>query len=149
MEPGSFEFRKTRAVCRQNDGKIDLPVVRQGGSDGKVIVDWKTNSELEKYNGLEGQLEFAEGVYEQILTLKIEQEMASETDVFNVHLVGVSNGLIGPRSQSNVSVLKETEDVEFEFENGDMTTSIGAIDAELQIIVKGDLKVIFTFFQIL
>ena len=61
LEPGSFEFRKTRAVCRQNDGKIDLPVVRQGGSDGKVMVGWKTNSELEKYNGLEGELEFAEG----------------------------------------------------------------------------------------
>ena len=67
--------------------------------------------------------------------------MESETDVFNVHLVHVSNGLIGPRSQSNISILKETEDVEFEFENGDLTTAIGAIDAEIKIIVKGDLKV--------
>ena len=36
LEPGCFEFRKTRAVCRQRDGHLDIPVVRQGGSDGEV-----------------------------------------------------------------------------------------------------------------
>ena len=38
LEPGCFEFRKTRAVCRQRDGHLDIPVVRQGGSDGEVKI---------------------------------------------------------------------------------------------------------------
>ena len=136
LEPGSFEFRKTRAVCRQNDGKIDLPIVRQGGSDGIVNVEWSTSSELSNYADQSGVIEFAEGVHEQILTLEIDPEMESETDIFQAHLVTVSAGLVGPRNTAHVSVLKETEDVEFEFSTGDMTTPIGAIDAELDIIVK-------------
>ena len=138
-EPGSFEFRKTRAVCRQNDGKIDLPIVRQGGSDGVVVVSWRSASELESYTGLFGDLVFAEGVYEQILTIEIDEKMASETDIFNILLVSASNGTIGPRNSANVSILKETEEIEFEFETDYLTTAIGAIDAEIDIIVKGEL----------
>lgn len=140
MDSGSFEFRKTRAVCRQNDGKIYLPVVRQGGSDGLVVVQWTSSSELESYSNLQGELIFQEGVYEQILTIEIDSKMESETDIFNIDLISASSGYIGPRHNANISVLKETAEIEFEFAHEYVTTEIGAIEVIIDVVVKGDLE---------
>ena len=52
----------------------------------------------------------------------------------------LSDGLVGARNSANISVLKETEEVEFEFEVDYLTTPVGAIDAEVDIIVKGNLE---------
>ena len=35
---------KTRVVCKQSEGTYELPVIRQGGSDGQAIVQYHIES---------------------------------------------------------------------------------------------------------
>ena len=43
-EFGKFELLKTRVVCKQHELNYDLPVIRQGGSDGQAVVNWATRA---------------------------------------------------------------------------------------------------------
>ena len=139
-EHGKFEFLKTRQVCKQNEGSYELPVIRQGGSDGVVEVKYEIKSKLECYDGIQGVLTFAEGVFEQNILLEINSIMASDTDTFIVLLTEASIGSIGTRDEANISVVKESKELEFEFATDYLATRIGDITADIDIIVKGDLE---------
>ena len=61
-------------------------------------------------------------------------------DSFVVQLTGVSLGSIGTRKEANISVVRETKELEFEFVADYISTRVGDITADVDIIVKGDLK---------
>lgn len=42
-DPGVFEFAKPTVVVTESTGKVELEVVRTGGSDGRVEIKWETS----------------------------------------------------------------------------------------------------------
>ena len=139
-EHGKFEFLKTRLVCKQNERIYELPVIRQGGSDGVVEVKYNLKSKIDCYNGLSGSLTFGEGVFEQNIVLDINPDMVGDTDTFTVVLSDVTLGSIGTRNEAFISVVRESKELEFEFSTDYISTKIGDISAHIDIIVHGELE---------
>ncbi|XP_061478182.1 adhesion G-protein coupled receptor V1 isoform X3 [Rhineura floridana] len=110
---GSFVFQITEMSVEEpefNTVRIDLPVIRNAGTLGNVIVKWiaTTNGQLAASDLLEflGNIQFSPGEAIKNLTLEIVADDVPEIEeVIRVELTQASNGgTIGPDGVANVII---------------------------------------------
>lgn len=96
-EPGVVAFGRRLFAVPENTGTLFVPVFREQGADGEVIVKWKTVDGTAKsgrdYFGGEGELVFAHGVVRQEIEIKLVDDFDEEKDeYFEVMLTTISKG---------------------------------------------------------
>ncbi|MCC9640859.1 DUF4347 domain-containing protein [Rhodopirellula sp. JC740] len=104
LNPGTISLATSNISIDEDAGTAEIRVVRTGGSDGVVTVDYDTfagtATDGTDYTGQTGTLTFADGVTEQSILITIADDDAVETDeTFNVTIDNVQGGeLLAPRT---------------------------------------------------
>eukprot|EP00055_Hartaetosiga_balthica_P004026 m.9801 g.9801 ORF g.9801 m.9801 type:complete len:844 (+) comp3559_c0_seq1:53-2584(+) len=110
--PGSFEFEFGAISCRENCGQITIPVIRVGGSKGKIGVRYHTSDGKafapHDYFEAKGALEFEDGELEKVICVKIVDDNEFEEDEdFKVVLEEVDGVKLGLKKTCTVTILNE------------------------------------------
>jgi hypothetical protein len=104
-QPGTIALETSNITIDEDAGNAEVRVLRSGGSDGTVTVDYATVASSaiagEDYTFQNGTLTFADGVTEQSIVIPILNDSDVEsTEVFNVTINNVGGGgtLLVPRT---------------------------------------------------
>ncbi len=121
---GELQFDAASYQVNENAGSATIDVVRVGGSDGRILVNYATSNGTavagEDYAAASGQLIFNDGETRKTITIPILQDTEVESDeTFQVTLSapgpanlngykqaveGDSNGLLGAIAQATVTI---------------------------------------------
>lgn len=104
-KPGVIQFERKSLKIRENIDVLQITVLRVGGTDGTLIVNYKavagTAIALTDFILSDGELVFKEGVDKLTITIKIVNDRIKEDDkTFSVLLYGQSKILGGITSIS-------------------------------------------------
>lgn len=96
-EPGVIAFGQRLIMVGEGVGKAIIPVIRDQGADGEILVKYKTIDGTAKsgrdYVGGEGELKFPHGVIRKELEIPIVNDFEEEKDeYFEVMLMSATNG---------------------------------------------------------
>jgi len=97
-QPGAFEFDISTYRVGENAGRVDITIMRVGGSDGVATVDWRTMGVTATYGADYGDfnwttLTFAAGETVKVQSIAIVDDTAVEGDeTFNVLLGNPTGG---------------------------------------------------------
>ncbi|GFQ77597.1 adhesion G-protein coupled receptor V1, partial [Trichonephila clavata] len=97
MTPGVLEMEKPSYVVREGDRVIQIDVIREGGSQGEIRVDYltvpKTASARTDFNPTSGELIFKEGeTRKNIFVPIIDDRIKEPTETFEVQLKNPTPG---------------------------------------------------------
>ena len=97
VEPGIVGFDPASYLVSETAGTVTITVVRTGGSDGTVIVDYATANGSATapadYMSVSGTLTFADGVTTQTFTVPIVADGFTEPDeAFSINLSNATGG---------------------------------------------------------
>ena len=91
-QPGGFEFDVSTYRVGESAGRVDITIMRVGGSDGVATVDWRTMGVTATYGADYGDfnwttLTFAAGETSKTQSIAIVDDTAVEgNETFNVLL---------------------------------------------------------------
>mmetsp|Transcript_46286 Transcript_46286/g.83441 ORF Transcript_46286/g.83441 Transcript_46286/m.83441 type:complete len:532 (+) Transcript_46286:134-1729(+) len=108
-----LEWKAMKVAVMENAGHVDLMVMRSGALDQTVSVDYITKDGTAKkdsdYNHVEGTLTFGPDVIEQMITIKIIDDVAYEddeefyVDLFNpIVSAGIAGKMIAPDAKATL-----------------------------------------------
>ena len=104
-DPGTIALETSNITVDEDAGSVAVRVLRSGGSDGTVTVDYATVTSSatagQDYIEQSGTLTFADGVTEQSIIIPIlNDDDVESTEVFNVTIDNVGGGgnLLVPRT---------------------------------------------------
>lgn len=114
-EPGTISFTHRLYTVTETDGKAVLPLQREGGADGQILLRYKTVDGSAKngrdFRGGDGIVIFMHGVTEANIEIPITNDLDEERDeYFEVVLVSVDNGAkIGKLKRAMVTVTNDED----------------------------------------
>jgi solute carrier family 8 (sodium/calcium exchanger) len=114
-EPGTISFTHRLYTVTEADGKAILPLQREGGADGQILLRYKTVDGSAKngrdFRGGDGIVIFMHGVTEANIEIPITNDLDEERDeYFEVVLVSADNGAkIGKMKRAMVTVTNDDE----------------------------------------
>ena len=114
-EPGTISFTHRLYTVTEADGKAVLPLQREGGADGQILLRYKTVDGSAKngrdFRGGDGIVIFMHGVTEANIEIPITNDLDEEGDeYFEVVLVSADNGAkIGKLKRAMVTVTNDDE----------------------------------------
>lgn len=110
--PGSISLATGAVTVNEADGAVEVLVRRTGGSDGRVTVDFTTQSASavagEDFVASSGTLVFADGQTSRTIRIPIRSDSRAESDErFSVTIDNVTGGatLLAPRT-TNVTIVE-------------------------------------------
>ncbi|RWS01848.1 Sodium/calcium exchanger 3-like protein, partial [Dinothrombium tinctorium] len=113
--PGIIAFGQRLITIEENEGKVVIPVLREQGADGEVVVKYKTLDGTAKngidYNGGEGEIVFEHGVIRKVIEIPIIDDFEEIKDeYFEVVLLSASNNAkIGKNNRIMVTVTSDDD----------------------------------------
>ncbi|XP_006824699.2 sodium/calcium exchanger 1-like [Saccoglossus kowalevskii] len=114
-EPGTFEFTMPSYLVKESIGVLQVPVSRNNGTDGKVVLKWKTTDMTaisgKDYEGGEGELVFEHGEKQKSIDIPIVDDQEYEKDEsFKLELLEVSDGAkLGKTRTSVITIVNDDE----------------------------------------
>lgn len=136
--PGSFEFGSAIYSVDESAGKVDIEILRSGGSDGAVSVDWRTRTFngygtadfATDYTTVDWQpLAFADDETRKVISVNIAQDVVDEVDE-NFTLL-LQNPAGGASLGARISALVTIVDDDTALVQGNATGSIFPSDTTL------------------
>ncbi len=131
--PGFLQFQTTGTEVNENDGTVDINVVRLFGRSGEVTVDYATSDVTavagKDYVAQSGTLTFADGVVEQTITVELTDDMLAEgltPESFAITLSNPTNGSsLGDPATFAVTVTDDDNPGSLEFALADFLVNEG------------------------
>nr|XP_006824698.1 PREDICTED: sodium/calcium exchanger 3-like [Saccoglossus kowalevskii] len=114
-EPGTFEFTMPSYLVKESIGVLQVPVSRNNGTDGKVVLKWKTTDMTaisgKDYEGGKGELVFEHGEKQKSIDIPIVDDQEYEKDEsFKLELLEVSDGAkLGKTRTSVITIVNDDE----------------------------------------
>lgn len=109
--PGVLEFVQSATTVSEGIGKVTITVIRGGGTQGAVSVDYSTAdgtaTEGPDYRFASGTLTFADGEYAKTFTVQIIDDFVAEhTESILLNLSNATGGaLLRPNSTATLNIL--------------------------------------------
>ncbi|RWS29338.1 sodium/calcium exchanger 3-like protein [Leptotrombidium deliense] len=113
--PGIIAFGQRLITVEENAGKVVIPILREQGADGEVLVKWKTIDGTAKngvdFQGGEGEVLFEHGVIREEIEIPIVNDYDEFKDeYFEVSLISASNNAkIGKNNHLMVTVTNDDD----------------------------------------
>lgn len=114
-EPGIVSFSRRLVAMGEGVGSAVIPVIREHGSDGEIIVKYKTVDGTAKsgrdYEGGEGEVTFVHGETTKEITIPISNDLEEERDeYFEVVLTSATGGAkLGKIRRAMVTVTNDDD----------------------------------------
>ncbi len=112
-QPGQFQIGSAAYSVREDDGSVTVKVMRSGGSDGAVTVDYATADGTARagsdYTTDSGTLTFAAGEVEKTTTVTIQNDSSYEgNETFTVTLSNPTGGAtLGSPATTVVTIVED------------------------------------------
>ena len=127
--PGVLELSAATANVDEDAGTVVLSVVRNGGSDGEVTVQYTTNSIVDgavagsDYNAASGQLTFADGeTAKNIVVTILDDSIVDPDETFEVTILNPQGGAtLGEVTTTVVTIDDDEKPGAFAFLDGEAT----------------------------
>ena len=114
-EPGVISFEKRLYAVGESVGEAVIPVTRDNGADGEIVVSYKTVDGSARsgkdYIGGEGTITFPHGVMRSEIKIPITNDLEEERDeYFEIILTSANNGAkLGKIKRAMVTVSNDDE----------------------------------------
>ena len=120
--PGKIQFEKRSFKVKKDIGTAKITVVRVGGADGAVTINWSTQPDSAidgtHYTGKQNQpLTFDAGQSEKDIDIPILDKEETDDKVFRVELSAASPDLLGDPIITEVIITNKSESSYFTTEN--------------------------------
>lgn len=144
-DAGVFRFATTTSTVSENDGNVQIAVLRTGGSVGTVSVTCYTSSRSAgsgDYVGSNQVLTFEAGVTEKTITIPIKADSFDEGDETFVVQLAVpypyGGAPVGEPSSHEVTILDDYNPAILNFETTISVVSEGAGSAIVRVLRSGN-----------
>ncbi|HEX3022559.1 MAG TPA: Calx-beta domain-containing protein [Lachnospiraceae bacterium] len=140
--PGTFQFNPTTLSVGESDGNTSFTIVRSGGSDGMVQVNYSvtggTASKGTDYTLADGTLTFADGETSKTITVTIvKDKLAESNETVEVKLGSATNGAsVGTDAKVQLTILDNDSAIQFGTDK--VIASKDAESAEITVIRSGN-----------
>lgn len=139
-QPGTLAFSQATASVNEDDGTLTITVVRTGGSDGTVTVNYATSNGSatagDDYTANSGTLTFADGETSKDIELQIIDDISIESnETLTVTLSSPSGGAsIGTPAVMTVTIIEDDVPGTLAFSAG--TASISEDGGSVTLVVS-------------
>ena len=139
-QPGTLAFSQATASVNEDDGTLTVTVVRTGGSDGTVTVNYATSNGSatagDDYTANSGTLTFADGETSKDIELQIIDDISIESnETLTVTLSSPSGGAsIGTPAVMTVTIIEDDVPGTLAFSAG--TASISEDGGSVTLVVS-------------